>query len=106
VLWLVLAAALCTVKKPLSLQQRWLAAAIVLVYVTGFAVTNYMLWNAVGADSMDNWQGRYFVSVAPAVGLIFGNGLLLRWEKPILRAGLVLLVLGNISMIFSILDWY
>jgi uncharacterized membrane protein len=106
VLWLVLAAALCTVKNPLPLRWRRLAAVIVLIYVTGFAITNYMLWNAVGADSMDNWQGRYFVPVAPAAGLIFGNTFFVRWERAVLRVGLLLLVLGNISMICSILERY
>jgi len=105
-LWLVLTAVLCTEERPLPLRRRWLPGVVVVAYVAGFALTNYLLWNAVGADRMDNWQGRYFIAVAPVAGLLPGNSLLLPWRRQIFGGGLVLVVLSNVSMLCSLIDRY
>lgn len=105
-LWSVLAAMIVSMAPPLSGRQRLLAATAVLCYVAMFIVTMYSLWCPVGANEVTNFQGRYFVPVAPAAVLIFAGGWLKKWEKPIWQVAITTLVLSNLTMVYCILMRY
>ena len=74
-------------------------ATVLLLYVLAFAYTIYLLWIPVGADQLDNWQGRYFIPVAPLAVMAFGNGLLDKWRQEIVRFSAYILLLGNMLML-------
>jgi uncharacterized membrane protein len=101
-LWLALAALVCSEKNPFSRRQRWGMSAVAILYVGGFAITMYLLWSAVGSTVMDNWQGRYFVPITPVVVLAVGCGLLENWREKIKWAAMTVLFAANLVMFWSI----
>lgn len=105
-LWLVLAAMTASMASPFSGRQRLLAAITVLFYVAMFIVTMYSLWCPVGANEVTNFQGRYFVPVAPVAVLVFAGGWLKKWEKPIWQGTIAILIMGNLTMAHCILMRY
>jgi uncharacterized membrane protein len=105
-LWLGLFALVFTEKNQLSRAQRLWTGGIVLVCVWLWAATMYTLWCPVGARELDNWQGRYFVPVAPLVALAVGVGWGQRWEKWVLPATFFVLVAGNFMLLVAVLQRY
>ncbi|MBK7938132.1 MAG: DUF2142 domain-containing protein [Lewinellaceae bacterium] len=105
-LWLTVAATIASAGKALSLQQRSLAAMVTALYIGMFILTMYMLWCPVGATEVSNFQGRYFVPVAPAAALIFASGDLYHFRKNIRRVAFFILAAGNVAMIFAMLGRY
>jgi uncharacterized membrane protein len=101
-LWLVLAAMVCSEKNPFARRQRWGMGAVAALYVGGFAVTMYLLWSAVGSAVMDNWQGRYFVPIAPVLVFALGCGWFANWREKIKWASAVVLFCANLAMFWSI----
>ena len=105
-LWLMLGALLCSEPNPLPSRKRWGLLAITAMYVAAFAITMYLLWSAVGADKMDNWQGRYFLPVAPVLMLALAQGRLKKWKKEINALAFVILLLSNLAMVWSVWERY
>ena len=105
-LWLAVAATLVTEKNPLSMPRRLLAVLVFGLYATLFAITMYALWCPVGATEVTNFQGRYFVPVLPVLALAVSNGWLERWKRQVWFAVVVVLVLGNLAMVWSIWERY
>jgi uncharacterized membrane protein len=105
-LWLIFGLVLFVEPNPATRRQRLVAAGIVVLYMTLFAVTMYALWCPVGAPEMDNWQGRYFLPVMPLVALACGKPMLAFAKTPILWLGTMVLLASQISMLFSIWSRY
>jgi uncharacterized membrane protein len=105
-LWLMLAGVLVSEENSLSKKRRMLAAGVAALYVGMFAVTMYALWCPVGAGEVTNFQGRYFVPVAPAVALALAGGWLKKFENQIWLAALFILIMSNLAMIISIFERY
>ncbi|MCB0526315.1 MAG: DUF2142 domain-containing protein [Lewinellaceae bacterium] len=98
-LWLALFGLVLSEKNPFGQKPRMSMATVLLLYVLAFAYTIYLLWIPVGADQLDNWQGRYFIPVAPLAVMAFGNGLLDKWRQEIVRFSAYILLLGNMLML-------
>jgi len=98
-LWLMLAALVCAEKTAFSGRQRWGMAAITALYLSAFAFTMYALWTAVGADTLDNWQGRYFLSILPVAFMAVSNGILAKWKRVIHVAAMLILLGSNLAML-------
>jgi len=105
-LWLMLAAMLASEENPLSWRQRILAGAIVALYLGMFAVTMYALWCPVGASEVTNFQGRYFVPIAPAAVLVLSGGWLQKFRRQIEWAAVFILIMTNLAMIADIWHRY
>lgn len=105
-LWIMLSAMLFSEKNLLSGGKRLALLAVTSMYVAAFALTMYMLWSAVGASVMDNWQGRYFLAVAPLVVLALSQGYLEKYKREIDTAASIILILGHAAMIASIIGRY
>lgn len=105
-LWAMLAAMMLSEKNPLSARQRWGMGGVALLYLGAFALTMYALWSAVGAESMDNWQGRYFTPIAPVLVLALAQGWLKKWGRVIGIAAFIVLILSNLMMLSSIVEHY
>ena len=105
-LWLALAAVLFSEQYRAGQRLRWLAASAVFLFTGMFAFTMYAIWCPVGAGEVTNFQGRYFVPVAPLVALAVANGLLQRFRREIRMAALLVLLLGTGAMVIAILQRY
>lgn len=105
-LWLALAALLLSEKNPPSRQQRFLAAGVIALYVGMFAVTMYALWCPVGATEVTNFQGRYFVPIAPVAALAVAGGRLRKYEKQIWAGAVFILTMSNLVMVMCIWERY
>ena len=105
-LWLALAAAAAGTANPMSVVQRLGAAAVAILYIGMFAVTMYALWCPVGAPELTNFQGRYFVPVAPVAALVVANGWLRRFQRKIWWFALAVLSGGNMAMAVAVLQRY
>jgi hypothetical protein len=105
-LWATLAGLLFSEKNPLSLRQRALLMGASLAYCLGFALTMYALWCPVGAPALDNWQGRYFVPIAPALAFALLNNRGARWQRALEWAAPGALFLGNGAMLWAIWGRY
>ncbi len=101
-LWLVLLLLICTVERPLDWPKKAIGATVVIGYVLLFSVTMYALWFKVGANKMDNWQGRYFTAIAPLAALVIANQYLAKYRDKIYTVATLLLVLSNFHMLFMI----
>lgn len=66
-----------------------------------FSFTNYLLWEPVGANIMDNFQGRYFIPILPLMGLAASTDLIS--FNPLRYLAFLFLLAGHISMIFLLL---
>ena len=62
----------------------------------------YALRFKVGADKMDNWQGRYFTAIAPLAALVLANQYLAKYRDKIYALATLVLVLSNVHMLFMI----
>ncbi len=105
-LWLMLASVLASEENPLSKRRRTLAAIVAALYVGMFAVTMYALWCPVGAGEVTNFQGRYFVPIAPVAALALAGGWLKKFEKQIWWAAIFILIMSNLAMMASIFYRY
>ena len=105
-LWVMLAALVLSEKNPLTQRQRWGMAGVAALYFIGFAVTMYALWNAVGAAQIDNWQGRYFLAIAPVVVLAVATNVFEKWKPELERGATLLLFMSNAAMVFSVWERY
>jgi uncharacterized membrane protein len=105
-LWLVLAAMLASEENPLPWRQRILAGVIVALYVGMFAVTMYALWCPVGAGEVTNFQGRYFVPIAPVAALALAGGWLKRFRQRIEWGAILILAMSNVAMMADIWHRY
>jgi len=105
-LWLALSGLFVSAKNPLSGRQRLLAAGVALLFTGMFAVTMYVLWCPVGAGEITNFQGRYFVPIAPVAALALAGGWLRRFENQIWLGAVFILIMSNLAMIVSILGRY
>jgi uncharacterized membrane protein len=105
-LWTMLATLFFSEKNPLTRWQRWGMGAVTALYFGAFAITMYALWSAVGADNLDNWQGRYFVPIAPVVMLALASGWLEKWKQQIDVAAMTVLILSNVAMAVCVWERY
>jgi uncharacterized membrane protein len=105
-LWAALAGLLFSEKNPLSLCQRALLMGLVLAYCLGFALTMYALWCPVGAPTLSNWQGRYFVPIAPVLAFALLNGRGARWRAPFAWVAVATFFGGNVAMLWAIWERY
>lgn len=105
-LWLALAAMLASTGDLLSARQRVWAAVIVVLYVGLFAATMYALWCPVGSPEVSNFQGRYFVPIAPVAALALAGRWLQSLRKQIWLATLAVLTGGNMALIVAVLQRY
>jgi len=105
-LWAMLAAVFFSEKNPLATRQRLLAAGVAVLYAGMFAVTMYALWCPVGAMEITNFQGRYFVPIAPVLALVLANNWLEKFRNEIRLGAVLIMVFGNCAMIISILTRY
>jgi len=65
-------------------RGRLLVAAITAGTVVAIFASQYLLWTAVGADTVDGVQGRYFLPLAPAAALLVLNR---KWARQLDPAG-------------------
>lgn len=105
-LGMMLAALTCVEKNPLSVRQRFTGAWVIFLYVGAFSMTMYTLWVAVGAGQLDNWQGRYFLPIAPVIVLVVGQGWLGKWKSKIELFAFIVLVGSNLAMVVEIFGRY
>ncbi|MBK7342115.1 MAG: DUF2142 domain-containing protein [Saprospiraceae bacterium] len=61
---------------PKSLSSRLELIAICGIVAGLFAISNYLLWEPVGAQVQDNFQGRYFIPILPVAGFALSKTLL------------------------------
>ena len=81
----------------LSPGQRITYLAIACAIILLFSLTNYLLWEPVGQDRMDNFQGRYFIGVVPLV-VFAGSHRLTHWPSCRIVSQ-ILLIAGHLCMI-------
>ena len=105
-LWVALMATIFSTANPLSVRQRGGMMTVTVLYVVAFSVTMYALWCAVGAARIDNWQGRYFVPIAPVAALAVASNWLGKWQKNIHWLTLLAVSAGNVAMMARILERY
>lgn len=105
-LWLALAVTATSTANPMSAGQRLAAAAVAVLYIGMFAITMYALWCPVGAPELTNFQGRYFVPVAPVAALVFAKGWLQPSQTKTWRFVLAILGGGNMAMAMAVLQRY
>lgn len=105
-LWLMLGLLAFTEKNGLTQAQRFWAAGIVLVCLVLWAVTMYALWRPVGAQELDNWQGRYFVPLGPLAALVVGDRWGRRREPRIETTALLALLIGNVCLLVAVAERY
>ena len=105
-LWLALASTAASTANPVSAGQRMTTAAVAILYIGMFSVTMYVLWCPVGALELTNFQGRYFVPVAPVAALVFASGWLRRFQRKIGWFAVAVLSGGNIAMAFAVWQRY
>ncbi len=105
-LWLAMLAMAASTANPMSLRQRFGAAAVAILYIGMFAITMYALWCPVGASELTNFQGRYFVPIAPVAALVFATARLKRFRQKIWLMALAVLAGGNIAMAAAVLQRY
>ncbi len=105
-LWLSLAALLMTEANPLTGRQRLLAAGVAALYFGMFSVTMYALWCPVGAAEVTNFQGRYFVPIAPVLALALAGTWLRRLEKQVWWVVFFVLIMSNLAMTMNIWGRY
>ncbi len=105
-LWIALTSLVFSEKNPFGIRQRWGLGGIVLLYFGAFSLTMYALWVSVGSTHFDNWQGRYFVPIAPVVVLAIGQGYLEKWKKGIDVFAFTVLGMSNVVMAYCIWGRY
>lgn len=105
-LWTALAALLTIEQNSLSGWQRAAAIGIVVLYAGLFSVTIYALWCPVGAGEVTNFQGRYFVPVAPLAALALAGSWLSRFRGWLRLIAFIILTTSNIAMIWEIMKRY
>lgn len=85
--------------------EKWVdriqLAGICILVIGLFSVTNYLLWDPVGAKVQDNFQGRYFIPVLPLAGLAVSRPVIKGLFMRILAFGM--LAVGHVSMIIMLL---
>lgn len=82
---------------PKSLSSRLQLVAICGIVTGLFAISNYLLWEPVGALVQDNFQGRYFIPILPLAGFALSKTLL---SGDSLRFwAFFMLLVGHLSMI-------
>jgi uncharacterized membrane protein len=106
VLCIMMALLLMTEKNPLSKWQRLGMAFLAVVYLLAFALTIYLLWYPVGSTQFDNWQGRYFMPIAPLMAMAIAGGFLKIHAMKIERMVLIVLIMSNIAMTCAIMERY
>lgn len=86
---------------PRGWWERLRLAGISTSVIVLFVVSNYLLWSPVGAQMMDNFQGRYFIPVLP---LVFWACSMEALKGDIwLKMAVLFLAIGHLSMIFILL---
>lgn len=105
-LWAMLASLVFSEKNAFGVRQRWGLAGVVLLYFGAFSITMYALWVPVGGTHIDNWQGRYFLPIAPVLALAIGQGYLEQWKNGIDAFAFTVLVMSNVAMVYSIWERY
>lgn len=88
------------------MRQRSATGIVTVLYFAAFALMMYALWNAVGSEKMDNWQGRYFMAIAPVVVLTMAMGPLEKWKSIIDIASVLVLMASNLVMAVCIWERY
>lgn len=81
----------------LSPGERIKYLAISCAIILLFSLTNYLLWDPVGQNRMDNFQGRYFIGLLPLVVLAVGGKYILRIRLH--KTSQILLIFGHLYMI-------
>ncbi len=101
-LWLALFSLVLLEKWKQPLAYKLWAGATIAAYWLGFSITMYALWCSVGADTLDNWQARYFTPVLPLCFLLIAQDYLANWRKWIVQAALGVVALGNVVLVWSV----
>lgn len=81
----------------LTISERISLLLIASALTLLFSLTNYLLWDPVGQDRMDNFQGRYFIGCLPLVVIACSKRILHRIR--IKCVGQILLIFGHLYMI-------
>lgn len=105
-LWMALIILVFSEKNMLNPYQRVWLSGIILCCIILWALTMYALWCPVGAPELDNWQGRYFVPLAPLITMAIGVGWGQRLEKNNTVFSLMILVSGEAMLIYNVLARY
>lgn len=95
---LVLTSTPTTIRPQERLALLALAGSVLLL----FCLTNYLLWDPVGLDRMDNFQGRYFIGILPLVAFA-GSVRLIQWPYAY-RIFQILLIFGHLYMIYNLIQ--
>lgn len=91
---------------PADKRERLLYLGAALGYIALFSVSNYALWHRVGAETLSNLQGRYFVPVLPLIWAGIGHDYLKTTPKIPFTYWLGCLVAANFAMYWAILNRY
>lgn len=109
-LWLAVLVTIFFEKIELKNGQRRQLAAVAALCFGLFLVSNFCLWHPVGASSMGNFQGRYFVPLALLLAVAssgFSSEKLTDvFKKQIFRAVGAVLLLGNLLLLRAIFERY
>ncbi|MBX2890564.1 MAG: DUF2142 domain-containing protein [Saprospiraceae bacterium] len=101
-LWLSIILVCASEQNPLRPVQRLGAVGIAGLYVALFALTMYVLWCPVGAAEVSNFQGRYFVPIAPVVALAVAYARLGESRTIIFGSVLGILLASHVAMAIEI----
>ncbi len=104
VLWLAIAGLLCCETSPWTARQRGLALLAAFLFVALFSITMYALWCPLAATELSNLQGRYFVPIGPVLALVLSNRWLVRSTRFVVPVAFGLLCLGNVAMVWAVLE--
>ena len=106
-LWMAVAGLLCCETSDWTVRQRGLAALVAVLFVGLFSITMYALWCPLGVRELTNLQGRYFVPIAPVLGLAISNRWLADHSRFVVPVAFGLLFLGNVVMVWAMLGrWW
>lgn len=95
----------CQTPGPPRITSRFQLLGICACVFVLFSITNYLLWDSVGAEVQDNFQGRYFIPVLPLIGLAVSKSLISsvsmrKWAFLFLLAGHVFLIFLLLKSLF------
>jgi uncharacterized membrane protein len=105
-LWLGLISLIFFQKNPLSKRDRLWIFCCILSCLMFFSITMYALWCPVGSPILSNLQGRYFFPLLPLAILVSGNFKIRCSQNWIIYSNLLIWMVFNIIMLFSILNRY
>jgi uncharacterized membrane protein len=105
-LWLGLSALIFSQNNPLSKRDRLWIFFCTISCLIFFSITMYALWCPVGSPVLLNLQGRYFFPLLPLALLIWGNFKYKLEQIWVVSTNLLIWVIFNIIILFSILNRY